>query len=206
MVLSSSSDINNTASSSSNGGGGTATGAFSFLWGTEARGGFMHLDLYTFVPQPASSKGEETKRERMVRAAGGWLAISIPYPSQQLPPPSPKHTRPYPYTDPPTSVLFQQQPLARRLRAVSGGPWVVESIAGVDEERNLVFVTGGWIMCVYVCVRVHIHIKPNRSPHPSIPSTPPSLPLPAPHHRHLRLPPRAPPLRPAPPPPPFLIK
>lgn len=25
-------------------------GAFSFLWGSERRNGFMHLELYTFLP------------------------------------------------------------------------------------------------------------------------------------------------------------
>lgn len=36
------------------------------------------------------------------------------------------------------------QPQAQLVREVSGGEWVVEAIAGVDEERNLVFVTGKW--------------------------------------------------------------
>lgn len=40
------------------------------------------------------------------------------------------------------TASLEQQPPAQLIGCLSGGEWAVESIAGVDEERGLLFVTG----------------------------------------------------------------
>lgn len=125
-----------------NGGGGKSKGnggggAFSFLWGTE-KSGFMHLELYTFMPA-AASKGPLLP----------WLSMCDGYAqtttttTTNLTTYTHTHGTPKPHTHT-DSRPSPQEPQAQLVRTVSAGEWVVESVAGVDEARNLVFVTGTW--------------------------------------------------------------
>ena len=87
--------------------------------------------------------GIDRYKDREVDTYIDVSGTSPPTPETDSPPP---HTHTHTKTDGPCPPPPQQGGgVARLIRRVSGGEWVVESLAGVDEARNLVFVTGGWV-------------------------------------------------------------